>query len=178
MDENFSPYIEQIKSEPNIFNKAKLLQFLNVDKQIRINQLARALSVHPSYVCHLLRLLRLPELIIDGYYGKAISMGHLFILSRLKDQESMIKLYEQILAQNLTVLQVEGRVREILYGVKTTGDRLSEETKKKLINRVEKIDPSIKVTMVQTRIRATVEVSIKGSLSKTSEILKKIADSI
>ena len=60
-------------------------------------------------------------MIVDGYYSKLISISHLFMISRLKTKEDMMKIYEKVLSQNLTVLQTEAEVRDILYQIKTTG---------------------------------------------------------
>ena len=64
--------VEQIKNETDIFNKAKLIEFIIKQKKERIVDLAKKLSMKPSYICHILRLNRLPDLVIDGYYARNI----------------------------------------------------------------------------------------------------------
>ena len=178
MNDELDNFIEQIKSETNAFNKAKLLLFLNRDKQIRINQLAKLLGFHPSYICHLMRLLSLPEIIVDGYYTKNVSLSHLFVISRFKDTMSMTTVYEKVLTENLTVIQTEELVRNVLYGVKTEGERLDTKTTTTLQEKIKKIDPAIEVSVIQTRIRSKVTLLVKGSLSKTTKILQKLAEEI
>jgi hypothetical protein len=83
MSPDVDPVIEQIKSETNFITKAKLLRFLTVDKEIKIKDISQRLSMKESYVCHILRLNKLNDMIVDGYYSKLISISHLFIISRL-----------------------------------------------------------------------------------------------
>lgn len=175
MDEETKKIIDQVKSETDIFSKAKLLFYLTKEKDIPIIQLAKTLSTSSAYICHLLRLLRLPEIIIDGYYSKTISVSHLMTISRLKNKEDMVTIYEEILSKNLTVAQTDGLVREKLFQVKTHGERVDENTKTKIEEKYKKIDKNIQVKVVQTRVQAKIMLTIKGNMAKTSEVLKKIA---
>jgi hypothetical protein len=175
MDEETKRIIEQAKLEKDVLSKARLLQYLRREKNIPLVQLAKILSLNPSYICHLLRLLRLPELVIDGYYSKLVSLSHLMTVSRLKNKEDMVVVYETILANNLTVAQTDNLVREKIFRIKTAGDRIDKEIKKKIEEGFKKIDNNLQTKIGQTRIQARVELKIKGNMTKTSEVLKKIA---
>lgn len=178
MDKEIEKVIEKIKKEKDFFIKAKLLKFLRTKKDIPLKGLAKALDLKPAYICHILRLNRLPDMVVDGYYSKHVSISHLFILSRLKDKEKLISIYEQVLIQGLTVSQTEVRVREALHGIKTEGEYITSEEKKRLSDLLRAITERIKVEVIQTRVKAKIVIEIKGSALETSEVLRKIAKKI
>jgi len=167
-------YVEQIKKETDVFVKARLLNLLKKEKGWRVIDLSQRLNLKPSYICHLLRLNRLPEIVVDGYYNKMISKSHLFVLSRLPSEKEMIKVYELILEKNLNVSKTENLVREIVYQIKNEGDYLSLEEKEELIKKIELLGENIKAKIIQTRVKSKLIIEIKGSLKKTTEILRKI----
>jgi hypothetical protein len=167
-------YVEQIKKETDVFIKARLLNLLKKEKGWRVIDLSQRLNLKPSYICHLLRLNRLPEIVVDGYYNKMISKSHLFVLSRLPSEKEMIKVYELILEKNLDVSKTEDLVREIVYQIKNEGDYLSLEEKEDLIKKIESLEENIKAKVIQTRVKGKLIIEIKGSLKKTSKILRKI----
>jgi hypothetical protein len=103
-----------------------------------------------------------------------ISKSHLFVLSRLPSEKEMIKVYELILEKNLDVAKTEDLVREIVYQIKNEGDYLSLEEKEDLIKKIESLEENIDVKVIQTRVKAKLIIEIKGSLKKTSKILRKI----
>lgn len=165
---------EQILSSKNIITQARLMQYLREQQNCRIADLSKMLEMDAAYICNLIRVLKLPTLIIDGYYNKNVSISHLIVISRVKDQQNQIKLYEKILSDNLSVRQTEDLVRQILYGVDTTGKRIE----KKFLNRLEKklslIDEDLDIKITQTQIKAKVTIIKKGSLQTTSKFLQKL----
>lgn len=174
MKEEIKKIIEQVKLEKDVFIKAKLLKFLNKEKNLSIISLAKILSLKPAYLCHLLRLLKLPEIIIDGYYSKTVSLSHLVIISRLKNKEQMIAAYEEVLSKNLSTAKTEELVREKLFQIRSTGEKISKEEKKMIEKSFKKIDKDLQVKIIQTRTRAKVILTIKGACKKTTEVLKKL----
>jgi len=105
---------DEIKGETDIVKKVKLLERLVSYDNIKLKEIAGRLGVKSSYICHLLRLRRIPEAVIDGYYAKNISLSHLFIISRLKDEDKILKAYERVLIESLSVKKTEELVRDIL----------------------------------------------------------------
>lgn len=174
MDEEVKKIIDQVRSETDIFSKAKLLYFLRKEKDVPLIRLAKILSMNSAYICNLLRLLKLPEIVIDGYYSKIISLSHLMTISRLKNKEETISAYEEVLTKNLTVVQTDELVREKLFQIKTDGERIDENTKREIEEKYKNIDKNIEVKIVQTRVQAKIMLTIKGNMAKTSEVLKKI----
>ncbi len=164
---------EKIKSETDLFKKAKLILSLRKEKQIPLVDIAKALDLTPSYLSHILRLNKLPELIVDGYYSQQISISQLFIISRLKDVNDMFEVYESVLVNNLTALQTQDLVREKLYKIKNEGEHIPKEKIDEFIKSLSK-NGSTKVNIIQTRIRGKLVIEIKGSLSETTQELKRL----
>lgn len=178
MDLDLQKIIDQIKDSDDYFEKAKLLEFLVREKQVPVKDLGRYLSLKPSHVCHILRLNRLPEMIIDGYYSKLVTISHLFILSRVKDKEKVLEIYEKILGQGLTVLQTEYLVRDALYGIETDGNRVSQEDFKNLSSLITDGIKKADVKLVQSRIKTKLIIEIKGSLKQGGEFLRNFSGRI
>lgn len=68
-------------------------------------------------IANYLRLLKLPAEIQVGLKDKKIDMGHARALIPVDDPEVQLALYEQILAQGLSVRNVEEMVRNIAEGI-------------------------------------------------------------
>lgn len=171
-------YIKKFNLQKDIFEKAKIINFLIREKNFKIKEIAKAFNLSSSYICHLKRILNLPEIIIDGYQSKLISISHLFLLSRIKDDKKLIKIYEKILAENLTTQQVEDLIREELYQIKNKGKYLSEKDKDILIYEFNKKFPEANLKIIQTRTYGKIFIKIKGNLEKTSKLIKKIISEI
>jgi len=166
--------IEKIKKETDVFSKAKLIRYLLREKNYKVIDLAKKLSLTSSYICHLNRLNHISEMIVDGYYSKLINISQLFLLSRIKDLKKMFTVYEKVLSDDLTIRQTEELIREIIYEVKTKGSFLKPQNKAELIEAVEKKYPDLKVNISQTRTKARINLEIKGSLEKTTKLTKDI----
>lgn len=167
--------VEQLKLEVDPFAKAKLIRSLIINHNWQVKDIAQALSYKPSYICHYLRLNKLPEIVVDGFYSKNISLSHLFIISRLKDKEQMSKAYEEVLAKNFTVLQTEELIREMLHHIKTEGETLTKEEKEQY---QAKLPEEIKLKIIQTRIKSKLIFEVKGSLTKTTKAIRLLLDKV
>jgi ParB family chromosome partitioning protein len=162
MEQDVLGYIEQIKRETDYFGKAKLINFLIHQKHIKVKDLATALGLKPSYLCHIMRLNKLSEIIMDGYYSKLISMSHLFVLSLLHSNEDIMSIYEVVLRDGLTVLQTEELVREKLHGIRPGGSYVDESKVESLKSKVKAIfNADVKVT--QTRLKTKILIEWNGS---------------
>ncbi len=162
MEQDVIEYIEQIKKETDYFGKTKLINFLIHQKHIKVKDLAAALGLKPSYLCHIMRLNKLSEIIMDGYYSKLISMSHLFVISLLKTETDIMDIYEIVLRDNLTVLQTEELVRGKLHGVSSEGEYVQENKVQGLQSKIKgNFKADTKVT--QTRTKTKLLIEWKGS---------------
>lgn len=166
--------IQKVKNEKAPFTKARLIRKIRAEFDIDSKDLAKKIGLSPSNISHYLRILKLPELVVDGYIGELVSLTHLFIISRLHSDEDMINAYETVLTKNLNSQETEKLIRQVLFGLNSNGVGLSEELKSKIEEKFKKIDPAINVELIQTRIRARVQLTINGNKEKTSRILEKI----
>lgn len=166
--------IEKIKKETNVFSKAKLIRYLLREKNIKVIDLAKKLSLTSSYICHLNRLNHISEIIVDGYYSNLVNISQLFLLSRIKNSKKMLEIYEKILSDDLTIRQTEELIREVIYEVKTKGSFLKPQDKAELIETVGMKYPNLKINITQTRTKARINLEIKGSLDQTTKLTKEI----
>ena len=178
MIQDITSLINQIKSEIDIFQKYRLIDYLIREKKLRIIDIADKIGYKSSYICHLLRLRKIPDVVADGYYSKSISSSHIYVLSRLNDTKQMINLYEKILGENFTVKQTEMAVREYLYQVKSIGKYINKENTEKLTQKIKEQFPEIKIQIIQTRIKGKVILEVKGDLEKSSKILKQVLEKL
>lgn len=163
---------DNFKFESDHFKKAKILRILSKDKGIKFSEIGKNINLSPSYISHILRLLKLPDLIIDGYYSKLIPVTHLYIISRLSTQKEMIDVYETVLTKNLTTLETDEIVRQKLFGIKSEGQYMTNEEKKQLTDKIINLTDG-EVKIVQSRINSKFSLTIKGSLKETTEKLRK-----
>lgn len=172
MNTTLQDLIKRIQKEEDPFSKAKLLHTLKKDKQVSLRSISAQIRLKPSYISHILRLLKLPSLIVDGYYSQLITLSHLFILSRLSDEKKMILLYERVLGDNLTSQQTEQLVREELYEIKNEGEYLNKQEVEEFLEAM-KADHR-KAQIIQTRTRGKFILEVEGNLLKTTKQLKKV----
>jgi len=178
MIQDITSLLNQIKEDKDIFQKSRLLEYIIKEKNLRIVDLAKKIGFKSSYICHLLRLKKIPEVVVDGYYSKSISSSHIYILSRLNNTKQMIELYEKILGENYSVKQTEEAVRDYLYQVKSVGKYINKENIEKQTKKIKEKFPELNIQIIQTRIRGRVVLEIKGDLEKSSKILKQILEKL
>jgi len=163
-----------LSTDKDIFNKAKQLLLLRKEYQLKIKDIADVFQVKSSYICQLMRLNHLPEMIKDGYYGKQINISLLFIISRLRSEQDIVNAYEKILQSGFSVAQTESLVREILYKIKDKGDYLNREEIKGLFKLIKDVNPDLMIKFRQTKIKTLLRIEMKGNLETTSTLIRRI----
>lgn len=174
MNVNIQELFDRIKNEQDVIQKARLIHYVRKNQSLRLREIAEGLGIQSSHVAHFLRLIRLPAIIIDGYYAKLVSVTHLFIIARLKNQEDMTDAYEAILTKTLSVQQTEELVRKKLFNITSSSDRLTQGEIAEFIEAIRQIDPTIKVKVTQTRIRSNILFEMNGNTAYTTELLRKL----
>ncbi|MEI6326525.1 MAG: hypothetical protein WCO78_00210 [Candidatus Roizmanbacteria bacterium] len=170
-NEDLQVKINEIKAEKNPLRQAYLVSELRTLNLVSNIKLAEMLGVKPSHLSHLVRILKLPEIVLDGYAAKHLSLTHLIIMSRVTDTDQLIALYEEILSKSLTIAQTEHRVREILYQVDAQGEYVSSDTLRMYEERLTSALGAGKVKIVQTRIQCRVVIEMTGNLATTTQYL-------
>ncbi len=172
MGDEINEIYSQFLQEKDIFKRAQLLTSLKIDKGVRVTDISTHLKMKSSYVSHILRLNKLPALVIDGYYSKTITPTHLYILARLQNHQQMVAAYEHVLANNLSVFDTEILVRTVLYGIKSVGEYLSVDEVRAFTVLMKKMGISAKI--IQSRLRSKIILEIKGDLLTSSVKLREI----
>jgi len=164
--------LEKAKNEKDPIRLSKILFQLTKKEGEKLINIARSLNKKPAYLSHLIRLNKLPELIIDGYIAKLISLSHLFVISRLNDEESMLNIYEKVLANSLNVSQTEELIRELKYQITSKGKYYSRKEIDRINERL--LKNNIHLRLIQSRIKTKLIIEIKKNLYESEKILKKI----
>jgi ParB family transcriptional regulator, chromosome partitioning protein len=94
--ENLSP-IEEAWSYKQMIDVTKITQ----------SELAAKLGKSRSHITNIIGLLNLPEIIQKMILDNKISMGHARVLSKLKDEATMIEFANKIILEKLTVRDIE-----------------------------------------------------------------------
>lgn len=99
--ENLDP-IEVAESYQRLINECRLTQ----------EEMAERVGKSRASVANFMRLLKLPNEIKQALQDRKLSMGHARALLGLSDEKQMIKLFRQILENNLSVRKVEEHIKE------------------------------------------------------------------
>lgn len=176
-DDTIRQRINAIKLHTDPLTQAQLVVELIREHPIRNTDLAKELEIKPSYLSHLVRVMKLPDMVIDGYWNKQITFTHLILISRLRKPEEIVGLYEEILQKSLNVSATERRIREILYLIDSTGKYTSKDRLNSIKTRIESsLENNARVSIVQTRIKAKIIIEVSGNLVKTSEFIDTFAN--
>ncbi len=94
--ENLTP-IEEAEAYRNILNNLQITQ----------NELAKKIGKSRSHVTNMLGLLNLPNIVQSYILSGQISMGHARVLSKLQDDQKVVKLAKLIIEKDLSVRHIE-----------------------------------------------------------------------
>jgi len=177
MDTVTQELFDKLNQEQDVLQKAALVQQLRFDREVSVKRIARAIHKHPSYVSHLLRLIKIPQIVIDGYYSEQLSATHLMILSRLLTEEEIIEAYEQILKGNLTAGQTELLVRKFKYDVEGEGKNIDTQHLATLEKELRDL-LSAKVTLIQSRVRSKIILEKRGNSDITTAFIEEVVEKL
>ena len=145
--------LENIQRENlNIVDEAlaynKLITNLNYTQE----QLAQRVSKSRSHITNILRLLNLPQPILDQLINQQLTMGHARAILSCKNDEEMIKLANKTIEEDLSVRDVENYINSL--------KQKTVITPKKVINK----DP--KITYLEDIIRKKLQTKVEVTNSK------------
>ena len=127
-------------------------------------------------IANYLRLLKLPAEIQVGLKDKKIDMGHARALIPVDDPEVQLALYEQILAQGLSVRNVEEMVRNLANGIKPDLSDKKKEHKPVLPEEFKMLKDHLS-RFFNTKVQLTCNEKGKGKITipfGTEEELEKL----
>lgn len=91
----------------NILEEAEAYKKIIDSLSITQEELSRKLGKSRSYITNILGLLSLPEMVKTLVLQDKISMGHARVLSKIEDDETVLKLANRIINEHLTVRELE-----------------------------------------------------------------------
>jgi ParB family transcriptional regulator, chromosome partitioning protein len=117
--------IENLQREDlNPVERAKSFQRLSDEFSLKHQDIGKKVSKSREYVSNTMRLLTLPQAILDALEQGKISEGHTRPLLMLQDrQEEQITLFKEMLMRKMTVREAEGIARRIAYDKVRKKDR-------------------------------------------------------
>ncbi|QQS43707.1 hypothetical protein IPM65_06240 [Candidatus Roizmanbacteria bacterium] len=177
MDTATQELFDKLNQEKDVLQKAEIVKRLRFDREVSVKRIARAIHKHPSYVSHLLRLTKIPQIVVDGYYAEQLSPTHLMILSRLQTEEEIIDAYEQILKKGLTAGQTELLIRKFKYDVEDEGKSIDTRHLEALEKELRDI-LNAKVTLIQSRVRTKIVLEKRGNTDTTTAFIEEVVEKL
>jgi ParB family transcriptional regulator, chromosome partitioning protein len=117
--------IENLQREDlNPVDRAKSFQRLSDEFSLKHQDIGKKISKSREYVSNTMRLLTLPQDILDALGGGRISEGHTRPLLMLQDRpQEQMTLFKEMLIRKMTVREAEGIARRIAYDKVRKKDR-------------------------------------------------------
>ena len=127
--------LEEAKAYKSLIDKLHLTQ----------EELAKKVSKSRSHITNMLGLLRLPNEVQDMVMDNKITMGHARALSKIDDEEEVIKMANEVVDSKLTVRHIETKTEEAPKKVKVT--RHPKHTEYDYVQDLmrEKLDTKVKI---------------------------------
>ncbi len=100
--EDLTPIEEAIAYQKALFNL-----------KLTHEELGKKIGKSRVYITNIIGLLNLPTIIIRDVNQGIISMGHARALSKIKDQNLCLELYNRVVSEKLTVRDIEGIIRNL-----------------------------------------------------------------
>lgn len=120
--------IENIQREDlNPIEEAKGFKSLIEDYGLTQEQAAKQVGKSRSAVTNSLRLLELPEEVLDKVSDKTLSAGHARALLGLSDKSKICETADTVIIRELSVRQTEELVKKLNFMPDTDGDEIKED---------------------------------------------------
>lgn len=125
--------LEEAKAYKSLIDKLNLTQ----------EQLAKKVSKSRSHVTNMLGLLRLPKEVQNMIQNKKLTMGHARALSKLENEDEIIKMAKEIAEEKLSVRTTEEKSSDKKHNVKSHKRYNEYEYVQDLLR--EKLDTKVKI---------------------------------
>ena len=162
------------RKDLNPIEKAMSFKRYIEEHKCKQDDLARRLSIDRSTIANLMRLLELPQAILDLLAANEVSAGHARALLPIGDEEIQVRTAKRIMDERWSVRATESFVAELL---KKEED---EETGKKVVNatrqRRRQISPHIEAMQQEMRMVFGTKVEIKSSARGRGKITIHFSD--
>ena len=164
----------------NPLERAQGFKKLMDDYGLGTAEIAQRVGKSQPYVSNSLRLLTLPDALKDALISGIVTEGHIRALAAIEDPNLMVEALRQILKEEGSVRRAEEVAREFKAKAgqaRKTSDRVYSAEWDQVQKDISKL-VSGRAKFTQTGHGAMVNIRIPGSMDKTSEVLRKIAEAI
>ena len=117
--------IENIQRENlNPVEEAKAYETLSLKFEMSHSKIATSVGKSRVYVTNMIRLLKLPDKILQSLIKNEITSGHAKAILQLKMPNLMLRLWKKVLADSLSVRASETLVKEFIFGTSIIKSKL------------------------------------------------------
>lgn len=162
------------RKDLNPIEKALSFKRYIEEHQCKQDDLARRLSIDRSTIANLMRLLELPESILDLLQEGRITAGHARALLPIGDERVQITTAEKIMAERISVRATESLVSDMLKAEedRETGRKVTNATRQKR----RQTSPQIESMQQELRMVFGTKVEIKSSARGRGKITLHFSD--
>src|SRR3989344_1661184 len=166
----------------NAIDRAKAFEKLLSDFRLSSSEISERIGKSAAYVSNSLRLLKLPEALIDGLLSGSITEGHARALAAIDDARLMVEAYKIIMKENGSVRRAEDLARRMKV---QSGQPLASNpghrpymVSKEIDEWIQKLQKAFgdnsKVKLTRSKRETKVVIALKGDPEKTQKQLEKI----
>ena len=162
------------RKDLNPIEKAMSFKRYIEEHQCKQDDLARRLSIDRSTIANLMRLLELPEPILDWLTSGELSAGHARALLPVGDDEIQVNIAKKIMDERWSVRATESHVAELLKAEHDaeTGKKVTNATRQKR----RQITPEIEAMQQEMRMLFGTKVEIKSTARGRGKITIHFTD--
>jgi ParB family chromosome partitioning protein len=162
------------RKDLNPIEKAMSFKRYIEEHQCKQDDLARRLSIDRSTIANLMRLLELPQAILDSLVAGEISAGHARALLPIGDEVVQVRTSQRIMDERWSVRATESFVSELLKKEEDndTGRRVMNATRQ----RRKQVSPQIDAMQQEMRMIFGTKVEIKSSARGKGKITIHFTD--
>jgi len=155
--------IENIQREDlNPVETAQAFEQLIGKYQLTHEQIAERTGKDRSTITNFLRLLKLPQIVLENLIAGTISMGHARALAGLPDQPSQIETCEKVVAAGLSVRDTEQLVKRLTSSAPVPAAKQEKEK--------QSVDPNTRAAIEQMSMSLGTKVKIHPRSEKSGRL--------
>ena len=125
--------IENIQRENlNPVEEAKAYETLSLKFEMSHSKIATSVGKSRVYVTNMIRLLKLPDKILQSLIKNEITSGHAKAILQLKMPNLMLRLWKKVLADSLSVRASETLVKEFVFGTSIIKSKIKSPIRQKV----------------------------------------------
>ena len=174
--------IENIQRENlNPIEEAKAYETLSLKFEMSHSKIATSVGKSRVYVTNMIRLLKLPDKILQSLIKNEITSGHARAILQLKMPNLMLRLWKRILADSLSVRASETLVKEFVFETSNIKHKLKPPNRKKIKKDNHLENDLIEIFGTKVRLKklkkgGTIEISYFSSddLTRILDLLESI----